>query len=211
MLWAAWTIGLLTFFASVIGVRYIYLTLVSTQEMARETIRIGEAQVACHVTVEVQAIQINVIGPAPELAALDFGPKIQNGGNTAAFDVSYVFDLSLIFNNDRTVVVRYASAHNFTLGQDAQNSHNRGVLSSDCNQIDNARTFSAEVTSLIRIGCLESASLASVVRYQDVFEKSYTLVGEYELNHKGGANERDGSFGVWFTVEHQKQHKTTNG
>lgn len=48
MLWATLGMGMLTFGASVVGVRYVYLTLIATQEMAQETKEIGSAQTRAH-------------------------------------------------------------------------------------------------------------------------------------------------------------------
>ncbi len=45
MLWAAWIVGISTLFATIIGIRYVYLTLVATQDMARDTKEVGDAQV----------------------------------------------------------------------------------------------------------------------------------------------------------------------
>lgn len=46
MAWAAWLIGVCTLIVTVVGVRYVYLTLIATQVMADDTRKIGEQQVA---------------------------------------------------------------------------------------------------------------------------------------------------------------------
>jgi hypothetical protein len=49
MLWAAWTIGFLSLGITLVGVRYVYLTLIiATQNMARDATRIGQAQVMAY-------------------------------------------------------------------------------------------------------------------------------------------------------------------
>jgi hypothetical protein len=52
MLWAAWILGIATFGATVIGVRYVYLTLIATQDMAKDAKEIGGAQVRAWLSVD---------------------------------------------------------------------------------------------------------------------------------------------------------------
>lgn len=78
MLWAAWVVGLSTVFATIIGVRYVYLTLVATQGMARETTRIGEAQVKAYLGRESCA--------AWEGVGVEFDGIITNCGNSPAIE-----------------------------------------------------------------------------------------------------------------------------
>lgn len=75
MLWAAWTVGLLTFFATVIGVRYIYLTLVSTQDMAAQAESIGNKQVAASIAAVNAARDANKV--AAEQFKMGFKPKLK--------------------------------------------------------------------------------------------------------------------------------------
>lgn len=43
MLWAAWIVGIATLVATIIGIRYVYLTLVATRAMAADAKSIGES------------------------------------------------------------------------------------------------------------------------------------------------------------------------
>ncbi|WP_340240989.1 hypothetical protein [Sulfitobacter pontiacus] len=64
--WAAWLIGASTLIATIVGVRYVFLTLIATQVMADDTREIGEKQVAAAFAA------IDVAQEANKAAALQF-------------------------------------------------------------------------------------------------------------------------------------------
>jgi hypothetical protein len=93
MLWAAWAIGLLTFGATVVGVRYVYLTLVATQDMARETTRIGEAQVRAYLNIKDVLLGFNDDSKSPVIKM-----TIVNTGQSPAREIEMVFRFSFFPN-----------------------------------------------------------------------------------------------------------------
>ncbi len=105
VLLATWTIGLLSFFATLIGIRYIHLNLVATRKMIEqteyfakkqvraakgailETRRIGEAQVKCYLSLN--EIQVR---KSHGMMGVEIGFRLQNSGQSPARGVEmFVF------------------------------------------------------------------------------------------------------------------------
>lgn len=102
MLWAAWVVGLSTLLATIIGVRYVYLTLLATQDMARETTRIGEAQVRAYVTVSAAECS-NIVPGEP----ITFSIKIENKGQSPARNVRLVTAYGVLPGNEHTARIHF--------------------------------------------------------------------------------------------------------
>lgn len=89
MLWAAWIIGVTTVFVTIIGVRYVYLTLVATQEMARDTREIGRRQNRAYVSVKGDCCSADApLRPVVQVV-------IQNHGASPANNVSMIAALGV--------------------------------------------------------------------------------------------------------------------
>ncbi len=81
MLWAAWIVGMATLGATIVGVRYVYLTLLATQVMAKDTARIGEAQIRAYLSVIDPKVEINTD------AFIRVMPECKNSGQSPALNL----------------------------------------------------------------------------------------------------------------------------
>ncbi len=100
-LWAAWLIGLATIGITTIGVRYVYLTLIATQQMVVDTRALGEAQTRAWLGIEITDIAIRpYFYEGHKRLAFTVRLAVVNQGNSVAGDVRFSWLGDIIADGD---------------------------------------------------------------------------------------------------------------